>query len=179
MYIVRDRQSLSRLLGKVRFACQCKCGSILAWCQHPGHNSTWRPLCPNCIDVVTGDLFIRRSHFAWTDITNLSSYNAMGREDGVYVDVSLRGEHMTIGFAVVKDEKAQYLSFSASNHTNTSTAEHEAVLLAQHYWPDAVVFCDHQETCRKTGAVYINRARNDLAHRIARERINFKGWVAV
>ncbi len=180
VYVVRDRESLSQLFGYVRFAYSCACGTLYAWRQHPDRGVDWRPLCPSCIDLADGELFIRRSKFAWADANKLADgMNAMGKEDGVYVDVSCRDLHMTLGFVIVKDERAKFLSCSASNHTNTAAAECEAVLLAEFHWPDIRVFCDHKETCERTGAVYIDRKRNNLAHRVARERINFKGWIKV
>lgn len=179
-YRVNRRESLCKLPRVAVRAFFCSCGAIYAWrLPKDEKEKEWRPLCPKCVQLAPGELMIRAgSRWRLSDVPE-GWINAPGIEDGVYVDVSLRDKHMTLGFAVVQNERARFLSCSASNHVSTACAEHEAVLLAQRHWPGLNVYCDFMRVCNLTGATYIDRRRNHLAHRVARQRINFKGWLVV
>lgn len=177
IYIVNGVDNLKALARKVATAYFCECGTLYAWFGAPDP----RPECPGCRILQHGKLMILKSQTI-VDAENerIAEYkakNAYNYKDGVYVDVSLRNGHMVLGFAIVEDEHGKFVSCSSENQADTSAAETEAAMIAQAEWPHLRVFCDHRETCDKVGCNYISRKDNALAHKVARDRINFKGWI--
>lgn len=92
--------------------------------------------------------------------------------DGIYVDASYRDGRMTLGFVKIKGNTSKVFSIG-SNQTKNTLAEREAVMLAKKLYPDQQVFSDCEASCKRLGATYIKRTKNQRAHRVAYRRINY------
>lgn len=171
VYLVRSQVDLKGLPRKAATAYHCPCGSLFAWMGDPRN----QPDCPSCKERKEGGkLYILKNY---KDIADMEAAyrakNAYGYQNGVYVDVALRNGKLVLGFAAVRDEQAKFFSCGSVYDTNTAAAETEACRLAKKMWPDLPVNCDHLASCVETGAFYIKREKNKLAHKVARSRINF------
>lgn len=93
--------------------------------------------------------------------------------DGVYVDVSLRGDWIAI--AVVAVWKAAIFTLTTrARATKTHAAEQEAALLGMELFPGQTVFTDNWAAAKIKGAAHISRFHNGQAHSAARRKKNFR-----
>lgn len=93
--------------------------------------------------------------------------------EGVYVDISYRDGEMVLGFVVI--EAGKTTKFSRPSACNqTAAAEEQAIQIAQKMFPGKTVYSDHIESAKRTGATYIPREKNKLAHNTAKFRYNFE-----
>ncbi len=90
--------------------------------------------------------------------------------DGVYVDVSGINRTMTLGLVRIKDKRIINIQVikRPDLKRRSDKAEYTAILIAREMFPEDTVYCDHEYACSLTGATYIDRSFNQLAHKAAR-----------